>query len=115
MSCKSAFSIRLFTGKTLAATTLMMASLAAFGQVTKAPSLTVDKASVPVEAAKMSATFSRLPLAFEANSGQSDPRVKFLSRGPGYGLFLTKNEAVLSLATDKNGKNSDVVRLKIAG
>jgi uncharacterized repeat protein (TIGR01451 family) len=115
MSRKFAFSIRLFTGKTLAATTLMMASLAAFGQVTKAPSLPVEKVSVPVEAAKMSATFSRLPLAFERNSGQSDPRVKFLSRGPGYGLFLTKNEAVLSLATDKNSKNSDIVRLKIAG
>ena len=41
--------------------------------------------------------YPRLPLQFEANRGQTDARVKFLSRGPGYTLFLTNNEAVLSL------------------
>ena len=34
---------------------------------------------------------------FEANQGQTDSRVKFLSRGHGYGLFLTADEAVLTL------------------
>jgi hypothetical protein len=38
-----------------------------------------------------------LPLFFEANQGQSDPQVKFLARGSGYGLFLTEDEAVLQL------------------
>jgi Beta-propeller repeat len=38
-----------------------------------------------------------LPLSFEANHGQTDPQVKFLSRGPGYALFLTTTDAVLSL------------------
>ena len=33
-----------------------------------------------------------LPMFFEANQGQTDPRVKFLSRGHGYSLFLTANE-----------------------
>src|SRR5262249_36914345 len=33
----------------------------------------------------------------EINRGQTDSRVKFLSRGRGYSLFLTGNEAVLSL------------------
>jgi hypothetical protein len=33
--------------------------------------------------------YGRVPLAFEANQGQTDPQVKFVSRGPGYGLFLT--------------------------
>jgi len=33
--------------------------------------------------------YGRLPLSFEANTGQADPRVKFLSRGSGYTLFLT--------------------------
>ena len=37
------------------------------------------------------------PLSFEANAGQTDPRVKFLSRGHGYTLFLTGDEAVLAL------------------
>ena len=38
-----------------------------------------------------------LPLYFEPNQGQSDPQVKFLARGKGYGLFLTADEAVLQL------------------
>jgi hypothetical protein len=36
-------------------------------------------------------------LAFEANRGQSDAQVSFLSRGSGRTLFLTRNEAVLVL------------------
>ncbi|MGO8816296.1 MAG: SBBP repeat-containing protein [Terriglobia bacterium] len=41
--------------------------------------------------------YGALPLSFEANSGQTDPSVKFLSRGQGYTLFLTNGEAVLTL------------------
>jgi uncharacterized repeat protein (TIGR01451 family) len=47
--------------------------------------------------------YSHLPLIFEANQGQTDPKVKFLARGSGYGLFLTADEAVLKIrssATD---------------
>jgi hypothetical protein len=40
-------------------------------------------------------------LGFEANQGQTDPRVKFLSRGAGYTLFLTDNEAVFSMRVSK--------------
>jgi uncharacterized protein (TIGR03437 family) len=36
-------------------------------------------------------------LSFEANQGQVDSEVKFLSRGRGYTLFLTGTEAVLAL------------------
>ncbi len=36
-------------------------------------------------------------LSFEANCGQADSRVSFLSRGPGYTLYLTPNGAVLAL------------------
>src|SRR5581483_6441136 len=46
--------------------------------------------------------FGGLPLSFEPNRGQADPSVKYLARGPGYGLFLTGQEAVLILR-----KNSD--------
>lgn len=42
-----------------------------------------------------------LPLTFEANRGQTDPQVKFLSRGRGYTLFLTATEAVLTLRSSK--------------
>lgn len=38
-----------------------------------------------------------LPLHFEANQGQTNDQVQFLSRGSGYTLFLTPGEAVFSL------------------
>jgi hypothetical protein len=42
-------------------------------------------------------TYAALPMSFEANAGQSDPRVKFLAHTTGYSLFLADQEAVLSL------------------
>jgi hypothetical protein len=43
-------------------------------------------------------SLARLPLSFEANQGQADPEVKFLARGQGYTLFLTRRGgAVLTL------------------
>ncbi len=41
-------------------------------------------------------TYGNLPLSFEPNRGQTDGQVQFLSRGWGYTLFLTANQAVLS-------------------
>jgi hypothetical protein len=55
-----------------------------------------DKAE-PAVRARMAESYGKLPLSFEANQGQTDRRVKFLSRGSGYSLFLTGSEAVLSL------------------
>lgn len=48
-------------------------------------------------------SYGKLPLSFEANQGQTDGRVKFLSRTSGYSLFLTGDEAVLALS----GKKAD--------
>jgi hypothetical protein len=45
--------------------------------------------------------YGKLPLSFEANQGQTDARVKFLSRTGGYTLFLTGDEAVLALRGGK--------------
>ena len=56
--------------------------------------------------AKILQNYGNLPLRFEANTGQTDPRVKFLSRGPGYTLFLTAGEAVLSLSSPEPRANS---------
>ena len=47
--------------------------------------------------------YGTIPLSFEANHGQADAQVQYLSRGPGYGLFLTGSEAVLSL--NRSGAN----------
>ena len=41
--------------------------------------------------------YGKLPMSFEANRGHADRRVKFLSRGNGYTVFLSANEAVLAL------------------
>jgi len=46
---------------------------------------------------KLVASYGQLPLSFEANQGQTGPRVKFLSRGSGYTLYLTPSEAMLTL------------------
>jgi len=42
-------------------------------------------------------TYGNLPLSFERNRGQTDARVRFLSRGRGYALFLTDDGATLTL------------------
>ncbi|MBV9573637.1 MAG: SBBP repeat-containing protein [Acidobacteriales bacterium] len=61
------------------------------------------------------AAFSRLPLIFEANQGQSDPRVKYLSRGLGYGLFLTRDEAVLDLRPVAPKTPDSILRMSLDG
>lgn len=51
------------------------------------------------EAAKQQirATYGTLPMRFEANQGQFEAPVRFVTQGSGYTLFLTEDEAVLSL------------------
>jgi hypothetical protein len=58
-----------------------------------------------------------LPLRFEPNRGQMDERVRFLARGPGYGLYLTAGGATLSLQRkDAVGDAaSTVVSVRLAG
>src|SRR5215216_3586586 len=48
---------------------------------------------------RLNELYGQLPLSFEANVGQTDPQVDFISRGSGYTLFLTPREAVLALRT----------------
>jgi hypothetical protein len=58
----------------------------------------ISHAGSPAAAStRMQADYGKVPLSFEANRGQTDPRVQFFSRGNGYGLFLTPGEAVLEL------------------
>ena len=47
--------------------------------------------------ARLSSVYGQFPRRFEANQGQTNSQVKFLSRGQGYSLFLTDHEAVLLL------------------
>src|SRR5215475_3433791 len=59
----------------------------------------------PLASPRVVKAYRNLPLTFEANQGQSVPKVKFLSRGDGYNLFLTSNEAVLALQ-ERSGPQS---------
>ncbi len=61
----------------------------------------------PASTARVSASFARLPLQFEANHGQTDARVRFLSRGPGYTVYLADTEAVLSLRGSAKRTNAE--------
>jgi hypothetical protein len=62
---------------------------------------TVNPAATPAAIAgqkmRLAENYGKLPLSFEANQGQTDSRVRFLSRGRGYSLFLTGDAAVLTL------------------
>jgi len=50
--------------------------------------------------------FHKLPMSFEANQGQTDERVKFISRGAGYTLFLTGDGAVMKIESATAGAPS---------
>lgn len=56
--------------------------------------------------------WSRQPLAFEANRGQVDARVRFVARGAGYTVFLTPTEAVVAFG---GGSEPAVLRLQPVG
>src|SRR5436190_1045647 len=65
-----------------------------------APWITMANAqsNSPVVAAQV----FKIPMHFMNNAGQTDPRVDFISRGPGYTLFLTPTQAVFSLFSTKD-------------
>ncbi len=64
--------------------------------------------------ARLDANYGQLPLSFEANRGQTEPNVKFLSRGRGYSLFLTGDEAVLALRSQKPEVRSQEERRQLS-
>jgi len=76
--------------------------------------------SKPGSVPKLKAGFLGLPLSFEANQGQTDVTVNFLSRGDGYALFLTSDSAVFKLRSPRristpDGPSPSVVRMKLTG
>jgi beta-propeller repeat-containing protein/Big-like domain-containing protein len=61
---------------------------------------------------RIEAAYAKLPLSFEPNRGQTDARVKFLSRAGRRTLWLTKDEAVLAIAPLRagSGEKQEVAR-----
>lgn len=54
-----------------------------------------------------------LPLSFEVNRGQADRSVHYLTRGPGFALFLTDSEAVMTLSGNGGPSLPDILRLSL--
>ncbi|MCW3095816.1 MAG: hypothetical protein JWL77_1434 [Chthonomonadaceae bacterium] len=57
--------------------------------------------AAPLSARPTLQNYARLPLSFERNQGQADPRVQFIARGRESALFLTPTEAVFALVDKK--------------
>jgi Beta-propeller repeat len=74
-----------------------------------------DGEAAPETRTRVSEAYGKLPLSFEVNHGQTVPQVKFLSRGNGYNLFLTSNEAMLALRRGNGKHRSDVLKIKLWG
>ncbi len=67
--------------------------------------------SPSVRKAQAVRSYAQMPMSFEENRGQSASQVKFLARGSGYGLFLTGQEAVLTLHSPTEGSKGVASRL----
>jgi hypothetical protein len=60
----------------------------------------------------LKSTYGQLPLVFEPNIGQTDPRVRFLTRARGMTVFFTDTEAVMVLSRSERPQDDPVCRLK---
>ncbi|MGH9840432.1 MAG: SBBP repeat-containing protein [Blastocatellia bacterium] len=69
-----------------------------------APLRTAD----PATTNRVQESYGKLPLGFETNEGQFDPRVKFVSRGGGYSLSFTQTEMAMRLRNAGSGAYFDL-------
>jgi hypothetical protein len=88
-------------------------ALAASQIILAGPDLVTSQQTDAQARIKAADVYARMPLAFELNAGQTDPRVKAFSRGSGYGLFLTADESVVVLT--RNSGKSAAIRMKVLG
>ena len=68
-------------------------------------------AQTPTSMVAVQSAYGHLPLSFEANHGQWDPSVQFVTRGSGHQLFLRPTDAVLALRTGEaksEGRGGDI-------
>jgi hypothetical protein len=83
---------------------LLPIAIALCGSAAFAQGVALNPGPEPVnpkaDASRLAADYGKLPLSFAANHGQANNQVWFTSRGDGYSLFLTDEEAVLSLSKD---------------
>jgi Beta-propeller repeat len=82
------------------------------------PVLSIEAAVPPTSPApetvskpQLTATMMGMPLQFEANHGQVDAQVQFLTRGNGYTLFLTQTESVMVLQQREAPATTDLLAM----
>ena len=89
--------------------------------VTMTPAATAAVTPASADKTRILESYGRIPLYFEKNSGQTDAQVQYLARGAGYALFLTPDQAVLSLHRSRGTPaapekfESAVVRARLVG
>ena len=98
----------------------VMSALVAGSGITTSQMLQTHSSSspeFPISEARLEAqaqeTFLRMPLYFEENRGQVDPDIRFISRGSGYTLFLTSEEAVLNLQSGEAENQVHSLRMRL--
>jgi RHS repeat-associated protein len=67
------------------------------GLIPTVPIASADSAPAASQASPRASSY-HLPVAFEANVGQTDPAVRFLAHAPGGTFFFTPQEVVLTMA-----------------
>lgn len=87
---------RLLGGALLGGAALLGASCAGF-QPRERPDASARLAAEVGPARRTAPRVVDIPMHFEANHGQTDARAKYLSRGPGYTVYLTADASVFAL------------------
>lgn len=92
--------------------TILVSALLLTGRTAKHGVHQADSEPTVSGKTRVAETYGKLPMMFEANAGQTDARVRFTARGPGYSLFLTPGEAVFVLSQKST---QAVLRMNLAG
>ena len=107
-----------FVVRSFAAISLVLAGTALPAQNKKL----VGQVLNPASSAKLNAAFAKLPLSFEPNRGQTDPKVQFIAHSPAATVYLAGPDAYLRTARmtkDAHGQTqltgTDTVRMHLAG
>ena len=84
-----------------------------------APPQATSPATPPASSAP-GVALPQLPMQFEENRGQAASDVRYLARGPGYGLLLSRDQAVLRMATpapaeDRASRGTATLRMRLLG
>ena len=56
----------------------------------------------------MVAGYGQVPLRFEPNTGQTDPQIRYISRGNGYTMYFAPTETILALDVSTNASRNRI-------